>query len=243
MAQIGAGQLIGEIGFFADLPRTAFVIAARDSEVLEISRSAFDELAARFPTLQRAISQSFARRLAGLAGIVGGGENAGQRNPLRVTAIVGAGSSGIPRSFVEKLRKTSIFGARSRFLTSADAKMHFGTQHQDRYSVANWLCAIERNHEHIICIADDSLTDWTQTSLRSADQLIVIADDLPGDPGPIETFASEIFPSTRRHLVRLHAHRSSTVQSTASWLRCRDVLMVHHVSMEDGKISKASGGS
>ncbi len=235
VAQIGAGQLIGEIGFFADLPRTAFVIAARDSEVLEISRSAFDELTARFPMLQRAISQSFARRLARLAGIVGGGENAGQRNPLRVTAIIGAGSGGVPQAFIERLRKISIFGDQSCFLTSADAKTHFGTQRPDRYAIANWLCALERNHEHLICVADDNLSNWTQTSLRSADQLFIIADDLPGDLAPIETFASEIFPSTRRHLVRLHAHRSSTVQSTKSWLRRRDVLMVHHVSMEDGE--------
>src|SRR5208282_5611303 len=46
VAEIGAGQLIGEIGFFSGASRTAFVIAARDSEVLEIDRAAFDDLTA-----------------------------------------------------------------------------------------------------------------------------------------------------------------------------------------------------
>ena len=39
-----AGQLIGEIGFFAGEPRTASVVAARNSEVLEIDRAEFENL-------------------------------------------------------------------------------------------------------------------------------------------------------------------------------------------------------
>ena len=38
VAEIGQGELVGEIGFFAGLPRTATVLAARDSIVLEIRR-------------------------------------------------------------------------------------------------------------------------------------------------------------------------------------------------------------
>lgn len=39
IAEIGKGQLIGEMGFFSGEPRSASVVAVRDSEVLEIDRS------------------------------------------------------------------------------------------------------------------------------------------------------------------------------------------------------------
>jgi len=61
--EIVAGQFIGEIGFFADERRSASVVAARDSEVLEINKAEFDALAARVPKIQRAVTRSLAKRL------------------------------------------------------------------------------------------------------------------------------------------------------------------------------------
>ncbi len=67
--EIGAGQLIGEIGFFAGAPRTADVVASRDSEVLEIDRAEFDDLARRVPKIQRAATRVLAKRLLRLTSI------------------------------------------------------------------------------------------------------------------------------------------------------------------------------
>src|ERR1700724_989221 len=41
VAEIGQGQPIGEVGFFAGVPRTATVRALRDSQVLAITRGRF----------------------------------------------------------------------------------------------------------------------------------------------------------------------------------------------------------
>jgi NTE family protein len=62
VAEVGADQLIGEMGFFAGVPRTAAVVAARDSEVLEIDRTAFDELAKRCPKEPNARHGCYRRR-------------------------------------------------------------------------------------------------------------------------------------------------------------------------------------
>ena len=64
MAQIGANQLIGEIGFFADAPRNATVVAARDSQVLQINREAFEALSRRVPEVQSEVIRALAKRLA-----------------------------------------------------------------------------------------------------------------------------------------------------------------------------------
>jgi NTE family protein len=46
VAEISAGELIGEIGFFSGQCRTATVVAARDSAVAKLDRAAFDEVVA-----------------------------------------------------------------------------------------------------------------------------------------------------------------------------------------------------
>jgi NTE family protein len=236
VAEIGAGQLIGEMGFFARLQRTASVVAARDSEVLEIDRSAFDELVARCPQIQPAISRSLANRLVELAKTVGAGDAMAQKRIPRVITVIAAGAGRVPSFFAERLRRAAVFHNNSScFLTSAEVKAHFGAERIDPYVIGNWLADVERKHHHVICIADNTLSDWTQTSLGAADQLIIVAEDLPGDLNRVEAFAYEMLPPARRHLIRLHAHRTGVVQATTAWLRHRNVFMIHHLSTEDGE--------
>ena len=45
IAELRAGELVGEIGFFANIPRTADVIAIRDTSVLVLTRTAYQKLA------------------------------------------------------------------------------------------------------------------------------------------------------------------------------------------------------
>src|SRR5262245_46742227 len=49
IAEIAVGQPVGEIGFFARTPRTATVVAARDSVVLSLGRQVFDAVVRRTP--------------------------------------------------------------------------------------------------------------------------------------------------------------------------------------------------
>src|SRR5215212_6654236 len=51
IAEVGVGQPIGEIGFFAGGLRTATVVAVRDSVVLELDRTSFDEVARTVPAI------------------------------------------------------------------------------------------------------------------------------------------------------------------------------------------------
>src|SRR4030095_3008189 len=64
VAEIAQGELVGEIGFFAGLPRTATVLAARDSIVLEITRRTFERAAQALPSLREAVTTFLARRFA-----------------------------------------------------------------------------------------------------------------------------------------------------------------------------------
>lgn len=233
LAEIGKDQLIGEMGFFSGEPRNASVVALRDSAVLEIDRSAFDALSARVPEVQRAIARALARRLARLAEILRKGAASRQARPSRVVAVVGAGSGGLPDSFVRTLRRTTVACERACFIDPSDAEGRFGRGPIDRHVVANWLADIERNHDLVVCVADESLTDWTRIALHSADQALLVVSGPPSELNGVEAYAFEIFPPARRRLVRLHTRRTGLVEPTAPWLRRRDVFMVHHLSQED----------
>lgn len=233
VAEIGAGQLVGEIGFFAGERRSAEVVAARDSEVLEISRAGFDALASRLPEVRRAVTRSLARRLAEVAERARGSRVARPVGPSRAVAVVGAGSGGAPEAFVAALRAA---GARAgaRILTGADARQHFADREADRYAIANWLAGVERENDLVICVADAGLTAWTHAAVRSADQLLLVAEGAATAPGEAESFALEFFPPARRRLVRLHARRVGAVEATSQWLALREAATTHHLAMQDG---------
>jgi NTE family protein len=64
LAEIGVGQPIGEIAFFAGGLRTATVVAVRDSVVLELDRASFEQVARRVPEIYNRLLRSLAQRLA-----------------------------------------------------------------------------------------------------------------------------------------------------------------------------------
>src|SRR5208337_1794029 len=101
-------------------------------------------------------------------------------------------------AFVETLRRTISTRARSCCLTAADVSARFGDRTIDRYAIANWLAELERSHDLVLCVAEATLTDWTETALRSADQVLLIAHGPPGDSSAVEALALQVFPVARR---------------------------------------------
>lgn len=63
IAEIGMGEPVGEIGFFAGTPRSATVIAGRDSTVLALTRARYQRLVTQSPQLAQGILASLAGRL------------------------------------------------------------------------------------------------------------------------------------------------------------------------------------
>jgi NTE family protein len=230
--EIGANQLIGEIGFFADQAHTATVVAARDSEVLEIDHVQFDTLTARIPEIQRAVTRALAKRLARFASIIDDTKIAAAPNTPHVIVVVAAGSGELSGIFLARLREALAAHSRSCFLTAEDAVL-ISQGNANRYELAKWVADVERKHDLVVCVADLALTTWTHTALHSADQVLLVADGSPDELNPVESLALEIFPKARRRLVRVESCRSGCAASSGPWLRRREVFMVHHLSTQD----------
>jgi len=231
ISEIGVGEPIGEVGFFAGTPRTATIIAARDSVVLELDRPSFEAVARQVPAIHHTLLRTLAQRLA-----EGNRRLAGEPRaaPARTVAVIAGGSTPIPQIFFDRL--DSVVGRRGkgRLLTRDYLQRHFPGVAPDDPTVASWLNAIEHEYELIVYLTDDTLTDWTRKAIRQADQvLIVVSGNAAEAPNAVEAFAFATHPPARRRLVRLHERRAGWVKNTSAWLAERDVAMHHHVSLED----------
>ncbi len=229
--EIGVGEPIGEVGFFSGVPRTATIIAARDSVVLELDRASFDGVAREVPAIYPTLLRAMGRRLADI-----NARGASERRGVaaRTVAVIAGGNEPIPQLFYDRLDNVVGRRGKGRLLNRDYLQRHFPGQSPDDPTVSNWLNAIEHEYELIAFLADDTLTDWTRKAIRQADQvLIVVSGAAPDGVNPVEAFANETHPPARRRLVRLHERRTGAVEGTAAWLAERDVGMHHHLSLAD----------
>jgi NTE family protein len=229
--EVGVGEPIGEIGFFSGEPRTATIVAARDSIVLELDRPSFDSVARRVPAIYQSLLRAVARRLAERSSRAVSEERVAA---ARTVAVIAGGSEPIPRTFFERLDSVVGRGGKGLLLTHDYLKSLFPGRGLEDPNVSSYLNTIEHEYELIAYLADDTLTDWTRKAIRQADQILIVVTGTPPERlNAVESFAFETHPPARRRLVRLHARRVGAVEGTAAWLRDRDVVMHHHVALED----------
>src|SRR6266851_4381710 len=63
LSEMTRGESIGEIALLTGEPRTASVVAVRDSDLVRVSRRAFDEIVAKYPAVMQTIARIVVQRL------------------------------------------------------------------------------------------------------------------------------------------------------------------------------------
>jgi NTE family protein len=230
VAEVGHGEPIGEVGFFAGLPRTATAIALRDSTVLTITRDRFHDIGRSSPAIQDAVILSLARRLART-----GRPSSDVRTTARTLAVLPAGGSALSPKFVDVLR--SVFGARSRtvFLTEREVVDKRAGAPLDSPELSWWLNSLEAEAGFVLYIADETLTAWTEKCIRQADTVLLVAQaGASVDLNPSELLALSLHARSARRLVVVREARTQITSGTSSWLREREVFLHHHVALQDG---------
>jgi len=236
VAEVGVGQPIGEIAFFAGGLRTASAIAVRDSIVLEIDRPTFEDVVRHEPALCNQLLASLARRLAETTAR----NTSSGIEAARTVTLIPAGRHDVPAQFFDRFQAAFAALGRCLFLRYADVKERFPNLDLDNPSITNWLNAIESEYDLIVYVVDDKPTDWTRKAIRQADQLILLAYGaaVPG-LSRVEEIALAAHPSTRRRLIRIHDRRVPFTAGTEEWLGKRECAVCHHVSLEDDRDFKS----
>lgn len=234
LGEIGRGELIGEFSLLTQQPRSASVIAIRDSILLKLSKAAFDAFIQANPLQLMPIARSAIIRLVSRKKV--------SPHTVNTITILSAGQNpGNYRDIAQNLAyELSKFGSVKHINL---ARVHeFLLQHTknngdllDRNNdelITTWLSQLEMHHDYIVYEADTQYLHWAQRCIRESDRVVLVGD-AKQDPtlNDIEkNFFSEITRLRKKtHLVLLHDDNTVFPSGTAEWLRVRPDIQCHHM--------------
>ena len=240
--EITRGQVVGEMSLFTDEPRSATVVAVRDSVLVRLGKSEFNHLLATSAAVSIALTRQIIRRLRTQ------GQRSGLDRPVAIGLLpVSDGISGAALAdFAEQLAaglrqvgtvavldaagleaRAGVPGLASRPASDTDATRR----------IAVCLDEVESAHAFVLLLADPTPTSWTQRCSRHCDELLLLAlADAPPQlhateleclvKRPARTDAAEI-------LVLMHPPQRLSPAATNLWLQRRP--LAGHVHIRTGQ--------
>jgi NTE family protein len=220
IAEISSGEPIGEIAFFAGGVRSADVIAARASEIVEITRSDYARIVDAVPELPNAILSALAERVRTAVPV---SQTLAPR-PGQVIGVFPAAGGNIDPGFLAGLTKRlAMAGARE--LTKG--KLAAGQ------SVSQWLAEHENPDQKIVltCEHPDETQDWARQVFENIDTVLLVLDpnaDGAGQLSQLESRIGEVFLPSNIHLAILQRD-DGDITGTAALLENRGEGLHHHI--------------
>jgi predicted acylesterase/phospholipase RssA/CRP-like cAMP-binding protein len=225
VADLGHGEIVGEMGLVCDEPRSATVVAIRDTNLAKLSESGLNKLAATSAQpFYSAIIRQLASRLKN--------ETAGIRTrkpTARCLAVVGL-SEDVPigaftDSLSNELAKTGAVlrlnseRVDSLFGVPGAAQSMGGDEVQARF--VDWLNGKETRYSKLVYEADPSNSAWTARCLRQADLILVVAraraDYLEAGSKAMDLWGIGEPSKKTRILVIVHDDGNTPPKGTREW--------------------------
>jgi NTE family protein len=226
--EMSRGQVIGEMSLFTGEPRSATVVAIRDSVLVRLDKQAFDRLIAASSQVSVALTRQIIQRLKTEH------QTAAYAAPVTVGLLpVTAGRADAPalaRALAAQLER---FGS----VCSVDASALQALPGEDAADthrrVALALDELESRHAFVLLVADDAPTPWTQLCSRHCDELLLLADATqPVAVSEVERACLRERPpptEASETLVLLHDEALRCPSGTGAWLERRAVSDHVHV--------------
>ena len=209
---VAAGETIGEVGLMLDMPRNATARALRDSELLRLSRSAFDSLVERHPQAMLETARHALRRMNAR------GDPTTRATP-RTLAILPHDAGVDARAFADALATALQVFAGACVVDAA----------QGRGQLSSWFSELEERTRFVVYVGDGD-AEWQALCARQADALLLLANaaDTPTAWPPVVCADASGVLARRCQLVLRHP--SAVVDGAARrWLALTPGLDHHHV--------------
>ncbi|PTL56509.1 MDR family MFS transporter/patatin-like phospholipase family protein [Paraconexibacter algicola] len=217
---VGRGAVLGELGLLTGAPRSATVVARRDSELLELPRAAFLALLDRERSVERALLRTLAAQVAALPAAPA------PASPARsgTLAVVERHPTGLHDALLDAVAHELTGHGPVARLGPRDG----GTDPRAR------LDALERTHGTVVlAVPHDAPEAWRTFVTRHADRTVLLVDaDRDPDPADARTAGAG-------HLVLVDAAPGG---AATRWRAAHPGWAHHHVRRADrsGTLGRAA---
>ena len=220
LARIAAGDMVGEMGLISGRPRSADVVALRDTELARISANAFNEVLRGHPEAMLRIARLTVDRLAQSQSPAASARSRGACTFTVLPQSMEVDFGGFASRLVKALGELG----RAELVWSVRAKTH----------TSQWFNKIEAANDYVVYVADPTPDRWTKLCVRQADALLLLAraESPAGSWGALRWPHDHSMAPQRSELVLLH---DSTLETGAAarWLADLPDVPHHHVQSPD----------
>jgi NTE family protein len=223
--QVCGGETVGELEVISDQPRTATVIALRDTEVARLSNKSFELLLEKNPQSMRQIARIVAQRLDAL-------QRTGRQSRAlpKTFAVVPIGPQVNATQFAAQLVESLRGSGRAELVLYERA--YEQTSH--------WFHRLERANDFVVYVTDVRPSNWTKLCLRQADSLLLLArlgDDL-GSWSALSGSHEHAQSPQSSEMVLLH-EGPGPVSRCGDWLDQRSCRR-HHLVREPADVARVA---
>ncbi len=233
VGDVARGETVGELGVMTNEPRSATVVAVRNSTVVKMTRATFESAIGQRPeigfSVMRTVVERFRRRSA---------RRQLPTEPVVIALLpISEGLDGIAFA-AELARYREAHGGPVAVLTARDFEARFSGADRRRVldpdgPVTRWLDAAESESAALLLVADEGSEAWTQRCLQQADEVVLLAraDAEPRLSAAERRHLTAHPPAwtARETLVLLHAEDARSPCDTARWLTRRPVARHLHI--------------
>jgi NTE family protein len=216
LARIAAGDMVGEMGLISGRPRSADVVALRDTELARISAQAFNEVLRGQPEAMLRIARLTVDRLAQSQSPAAAARSRGACTFTVLPQSVEVDFGGFASRLVKALAELG----RAELVWSVRAKTH----------TSQWFNKIEAANDYVVYVADPTPDRWTKLCVRQADALLLLAraESPAGNWAALRWPHDHSMAPQRSELILLHDSKLET-GAAARWLTDLPEIPHHHV--------------
>ena len=216
VAQIGAGEVVGELGVLTGERRSAGVFAVRDTELIMLGRPAFQNLLQENPQSIVSLTRLIARRLI---------NETRSRKPqatIKTVCLVPL-SADLPLGVLRDVVASGMQATDTLKILEPDCAAR----------TSDWFHHEEERYGRLLYVAEPEFSAWTQLCIRQSDLILLVVR--PDDPKPDDGFFAHLnqFAGGRVcHLITLQEPNRLLPSKAQDWTSDVKVRTRWNISLE-----------
>ncbi len=214
--RVVAGGTVGEMGLISGRPRTADVVALRDTELARLSRESFDRVFGQHPDAMLRIARLTVDRLEQSQS-----RPASSLQTARTFTLLPQSLEVDVGGFAAEFVKALSACGRTELVWSVRAAAH----------TSHWFHRLEAANDYVVYVADAQPSVWSNLCVRQADALLLLAraESEVGSWAVLEGQRGESLAPQRAELILVH-DGEFVRGSAARWLAQSLEIAHHHVT-------------